>query len=67
MLLYLMFLMDSKAPNYATILSSAHFICQFGNCYSGKADSILYMFSNGNFEFGKNLRVSATKSLETTN
>ena len=66
MLLYLMLLMDSKAPNYATILSGAHFICQFGNCYSGKADSILYMFSSGNFKFGKNLRVSTTKFLKTT-
>ena len=62
-----MFIMDSKAPNYAAILSCAHFICQFGNCYNGKADSILYMFSKGNFKFGKKFRVSATKSLKTTN
>ena len=61
MLFYLMFLMDSKLPDYVTILSS---FCQFGNCYSGKADPILYMLPDRNIKFGKNLGISATNFLK---
>ena len=40
MLFHLMFLMNPKVSDY---VSPVHFlICQFGDCYSGKADPILY-------------------------
>ena len=55
--------MDSTAP----VSSSAYFVCKFGYCYSGKADSVFYMLSYGNLKFGKNLRVSCTKLLKTIN
>ena len=44
-----MFLMDSEVADYVTILSPAHFFCQFGNYYSGKADPIC-MLSDRNFK-----------------
>ena len=66
-LFYLMFLMESKVPDYVTILSPAHFICQFGNCYSGKAYPILCMLSDRNFKFGKNLGISTTIFFKTAN
>ena len=63
----LVFPTGSKVPNQSIILPTpnAHLVRQPMDCYGRKADLILYMLSNRNLKLGKNLRISATKSVKT--